>query len=70
LTVEPALDAVLGATGRNLVLVPDCSAEGLATLALKEGDRIVREMTHDRAWVRRVTCFEDSRNSATAEEGL
>ncbi len=62
----PALDAVLEVTGRNLVLVPDCSAEGLAEHVLLLARTYVESMTVGRVTVVRVTCYEDSRNSAIA----
>lgn len=65
--VEPKLDQRLGFKPlARIVEVPDCSCEGLAEYALKAVDIIVQEMTGGRVHVRRVTCFEDSKNSATA----
>jgi 6-pyruvoyltetrahydropterin/6-carboxytetrahydropterin synthase len=61
------LDAAQRLTGRPVVAVPDCSAEGLAEYVAKESNRILQELTGHRVAVRRVTVFEDSKNSATCE---
>ncbi len=50
----------------RIVSVPDCSAEGLANWGLVHAAEIVEQMTNGRATVIRCTCFEDSKNSATA----
>lgn len=50
----------------RLILVPDASAEGLALLALRQVDLLVRLESKDRAWIHSVTVHEDERNSATA----
>lgn len=60
------LAAAQASTGAKVMLVPDCSCEGLAETVLCEADAIVQRITSGRATVKRVTVFEDSRNSATA----
>lgn len=62
-----ALDAVLEFTGRNLVTMADCSAEGLAKWALKGADATVKDISGGRCAILRCTVFEDSKNSATYE---
>ncbi len=61
------LNAASVLTGCEVVAVPDCSCEGLADYVAKESNRIVAELTGGRVEVRRVTVFEDSKNSATCE---
>jgi hypothetical protein len=56
----------LDCTGNNLVTIPDCSCEGLAQWALDNGQVIIQAITNKRAFIERVTVFEDSKNSATA----
>lgn len=63
---EPCFEKVIGITGNNLLKVPDCSAEGLAEYTLENSMKIIRRLTSCRADVVSVTCFEDSKNSATA----
>lgn len=52
-------------TGRCVTFVKDCSAEGIAKLAWDNAERIVRKLTDGRVTLKRVTVFEDSKNSAT-----
>ncbi len=49
----------------DLVVVEDCSCEGVAALAYRLASESVRELTGGRAHVVRCTVFEDSKNSAT-----
>lgn len=60
------LDAAQALTGDRAVAVADCSCEGLAEMALDRADRLVSVITKGRVRVVRCTCFEDSKNSATA----
>lgn len=60
------LHAIFVTTGDNLVIVKDCSCEGLAELALSEGQKIIHGLTDGRVAVKRVTVYEDSKNTATA----
>lgn len=55
--------------GDSIITVPDCSCEGLAAFVLASAQTILSGMTDGRVTVRRVTCFEDSKNSATAYHG-
>lgn len=50
----------------NVMVVEDCSCEGLAELALCSGRAIVEELTKYRATVKKVTLWEDSKNFTTA----
>lgn len=59
------LDDANKATGRPVIFVKDCSAEGLAELAWVNAERIVNKLTAGRVTVKRVTVYEDSKNSAT-----
>jgi 6-pyruvoyltetrahydropterin/6-carboxytetrahydropterin synthase len=61
----PQLDAANKLTGRAVVFVPDCSAEGLAVYAASHAEDIVHRLTDGRVMVVRCTCFEDGKNSAT-----
>jgi 6-pyruvoyltetrahydropterin/6-carboxytetrahydropterin synthase len=49
----------------NVVLVLDCSCEGIAELVFNLADDMVRGLTRGRAGVVRVTAHEDTKNSAT-----
>lgn len=49
----------------RIVTLPDCSAEGLAEYLFEQSDIIVKELSQERVAVKRVTVFEDSKNSAT-----
>lgn len=64
------LDKVLDFTGRNLTTVPDCSCEGLAEYVLDLASAFVEHLTEGRATVASVTCYEDSKNSATATKKM
>lgn len=56
---------VASAPGAWKVLVlPDCSSEGLARFLFEHFDPVVREKTGDRAFLVAVEVLEDSRNSA------
>ncbi len=46
-------------------LVRDCSCEGIARMVFDMADDFVRGASSGRAWVHRVTVFEDTKNSAT-----
>ncbi|MGL5079716.1 MAG: 6-pyruvoyl trahydropterin synthase family protein [Waterburya sp.] len=50
----------------NIILVDDCSCEGLASMFLDIADDIVRDITQGRAYCVSCTVNEDSKNSATA----
>lgn len=50
-------------------MVPDPSSEGLAKLIFKDVDELVRKMTAGRAFVVKVTVYEDEKNSASWEAG-
>lgn len=56
-----------GAEYINVVVVPDCSCEGLATYLYELVSKRVNEETQGRVWLRHVIVFEDSRNSAKVE---
>jgi 6-pyruvoyltetrahydropterin/6-carboxytetrahydropterin synthase len=64
-----ALDTQPGDRGvgplAKLVLVPDCSCEGLCQFLMEEVNRVVDHFTHGRVRVIRVTVIEDSKNTAT-----
>lgn len=74
---DPALDhlrlALRNAMGRphqlaKIIAVPDCSCEGLAIYLLHQVNRLLPGPDAGRGLrVVRVTVFEDSKNSATAE---
>lgn len=49
----------------QLRVVDSSSAEGLADMTFKGLDELVRFNTNSRAWVSKVTVFEDKKNSAT-----
>lgn len=49
----------------KIVVVPDCSSEGLAAWLLKHANDVVQEQTNARVYIKRVSVIEDSRNSAT-----
>lgn len=51
----------------DIVVVPDCSCEGLAKWVAEHVDEIVRRESMGRVFVVGVVCFEDSKNSATYE---
>ena len=57
-------------TGDAVLTIPDCSCEGLAEFVAQHANRIVQAFTGHRVAVRRVTVFEDSKNSATCEVEL
>ena len=60
------LDAAQRLTGDGAVAVKDCSCEGLAEWALRKANELVSVLTSGRTRVARCTCYEDSKNSATA----
>ena len=60
------LDAAQRLTGSGVVAVKDCSCEGLAEWALRKANELVSVLTSGRVRAVRCTCFEDSKNSATA----
>lgn len=49
----------------NIVLIPDCSCEGLAKFVFHLADAYARSETKERAHVREVMVKEDSKNTAT-----
>ena len=49
----------------KFAILEDVSCEGLAKYVYEEFNAMVQEHTNGRVWVREVTIFEDSRNSAT-----
>jgi 6-pyruvoyltetrahydropterin/6-carboxytetrahydropterin synthase len=49
----------------KLVIVPDCSAEGLAKYIFMRASDIVTDRTAGRVLIQKVTVYEDSKNSAT-----
>lgn len=63
---DPALKELkrLGPLAK-LMVIPDCSCEGLAVLFFGTLDALVREQTAGRVRVHRLTVFEDEKNSAT-----
>lgn len=48
----------------NIVLVPDCSCEGIAMFVHQMSNALVMKQTAERVHVRTVRVFEDSKNSA------
>lgn len=54
-------------TGDCVRVVADCSCEGLAELVFNVAEGIVFRLTQGRVSIKRVTVFEDSKNSATVE---
>lgn len=66
---DPALDHLVACLDtENLAMirtVPDCSAEGLAKYFFDIFEYIINAHTMGRASVKRVTVFEDEKNSAT-----
>lgn len=48
----------------NVIQVPDCSSEGLATLAFETIDKAVKAKTGGRVFLRSVRVYEDSKNFA------
>lgn len=68
--LRQALDSQPGDRGvgalAKLVVVPDCSSEGLAAYLLREVDALLRENTEGRVGVCKVEVVEDEKNSATA----
>ena len=63
---DPMKDVLLEAapTVWKAVIVPDCSAEGLAAWTFRGVDPLVREHTKGRAWLLAVEVGEDERNFA------
>lgn len=51
----------------RIVVVPDCSCEGLAEYVLAKASDLVQHISVGRVKVVRVTCYEDSKNSASAK---
>lgn len=72
-TDDPFLRYLLDATDTdgdrpslaNIVTVPNCGAEGLAKYVFEQVNDMLRRLTLDRVSLRRVTVFEDLKNSAT-----
>ncbi len=50
----------------KVTLVSDCSCEGLAEFILGQWNDLVKGKTKGRAWIDRITLYEDSKNWATA----
>lgn len=69
-TLDDQFNSPGGTKLAHIVVMADCSCEGLARWALLEGSAIVEQLTKGRATVKCVTCYEDSKNSATAEKEL
>jgi 6-pyruvoyltetrahydropterin/6-carboxytetrahydropterin synthase len=66
--VEEVLHESPMSTGISLakiVVVPDCSCEGLAAYLMEHVNKVVSENTGGRVSVVRVTVIEDSKNTAT-----
>lgn len=53
----------------KILVVPDGSAEGLAEWLWSVFDVMVRRETDGRAWIRRLSVYEDGKNSATFMPG-
>lgn len=53
-----------------IITVPDCSSEGLADYFFEKFATIIYQETGGRVTVKRVTVFEDEKNSATCEVAL
>jgi 6-pyruvoyltetrahydropterin/6-carboxytetrahydropterin synthase len=49
----------------KIVVVPDCSSEGLAAWLLDKANEVVQQFTSGRVFIHRVSVIEDSKNSAT-----
>jgi len=62
---EPIQTFLVSLGLNNVVLVPDCSCEGIAMLAHKIANVVVVKLTDARVCVKSVTVYEDSKNSAT-----
>ena len=68
---DPHLDHIeadSNGAGRNLYdlrKVPDCSCEGLALYTFNLVNQHLAEKEGNRVWVKSLTLFEDSKNSAT-----
>lgn len=60
------LNAAQELTGSSVKAVKDCSCEGLAEYMLELASALVSVITKGRVQVDRCTCYEDSKNSATA----
>ncbi len=54
----------------KLTIVPDCSAEGLAVHLQHEWNLLTIKATEGRAFIKGVQVFEDSKNSATYDDGI
>ena len=51
----------------KLRIVKNCGAEGMAHYFLDYANELVRRESNGRAWVYRVTMYENDKNSATVE---
>ena len=49
----------------NIIVVPNCGAEGLAKFIFNEVNPMLKAKTMDRVFLKKVTVFEDTKNSAT-----
>jgi len=56
---------VLGEELAKIVILPSCSAEGLAKYVYEEADAIVRKLSNGGVKVTEVVCHEDEKNSAS-----
>jgi 6-pyruvoyltetrahydropterin/6-carboxytetrahydropterin synthase len=63
---DPLRETLAGAAPEawKVLIVPDCSCEGLARFVFEKADALVRAETSDRAHVVAVEVREDARNSA------
>jgi 6-pyruvoyltetrahydropterin/6-carboxytetrahydropterin synthase len=52
----------------QLRVVPHCGAEGMSRYFYDYANDLVRRKSKGRAWVHRVTMWENDKNSATYEE--
>lgn len=64
---DPARKSLLATHGTlfKSYILPNCSCEGIAEHLLAIFDPMVRQHTHQRAWITAVEVEEDRRNSAT-----
>ena len=64
---DPRREALVGGAPEawKIYLVPNCSCEGLAVHVYEQIDRLVREASGDRAFVKSVRVEEDTKNAAT-----
>ena len=66
---DPELEFITKAHLKGIIdlkVVPNCSCEGMARLALTIADDLIKKQTKGRAWVQSVECRENDKNSAIA----